>query len=206
MGAMALITVAAMLDTTVSAANAKGTAGKAHGFSGNLCSLVSATGLNAVHVSASCTRARATTKVTPSPLGPVRIVHYYAHWGAVGGDHWLSLSVLQVHASAPALAVARNAYKNTVLANGFLFSANPLASDFLDTISCVNPPEDDCTLGKILELVKNDSVQLFVHDTAPFINADNTAQPAVDETNDRGQEETIKAAFEGIGTSVEKGL
>jgi len=200
-GAVAAIVVAAALATTVSAA----TASKRTGFSGNLCSLVSAAQLSAVHVSAPCVKGRTSKKVTSTPLGPVKATHYYASWGTpggLGGTHWLTLSALKAQASGPALALARGSYRGTVLENGQVFSTNPLASDFLDTISCENPPTEDCTLGKILELVGNYSVQISLHDTAPFVNPDNPAMPAVDEANDGMQEDTIAAHFVGIGRSV----
>src|SRR5450631_3818187 len=130
-GAVAVIVVAAALATTVSAATAsRRTVVRRTGFSGNLCSLVSAAQLSAVHVSAPCVKGRTSKKVTSTPLGPVKATHYYASWGTpggLGGTHWLTLSALKAQASGPALALARGSYRGTVLENGQLFSTNPLA-------------------------------------------------------------------------------
>jgi hypothetical protein len=195
-GALASIAVAAALVTSPAAANVTATASRA--FGGNPCNLV--TSVLAVHITAPCLRAGTVTQQIHTPVGSVRAVTYKARWG--GGDHSLTLVVHNLRGSPAVLTAARTYFRGSILENGLLFSGKPLASEFLDTIACVNPPTEDCTTGKIEEIVGNYFVQIFLHDTAPFIYADNPTNPAVGEANDRAQEETLKGPWVTIGASV----
>lgn len=199
-GALAAAAAAAAGIGSASAASGTATASSV----GHLCRLVSAE-LMSVNVSSPCGKTRTVTVVSNTPLGPVRVVQYSTE--AASGLHSLRIVVQNPQVPAGEQAAAQQYLRGLVLANGALFSGKPLASDFLDTISCTNPNRtSDCTTGHIEAVVGPYFVQIFLHDTAPFIRPDNPQKPTVDDTNDRDQEDTVKQSFEAIGRSVIAGV
>jgi hypothetical protein len=203
--ALAAVTLAVAVIASAWAASETATASNAKVFPGNLCVLVSVAELAKVHVSSPCVKVRTATVVSNTPLGAVRIVQYSAV-AQSGADHSLRIVVQNPQVPASELAAAKQYLRGLALSNGQLFSRNPWASYYLDTASCANPPTDDCTAGTIKAVVGVYFVQIFLRDTAPFLHPDDPQNPAVDEANDRAQEDTAMTPFEAIGRSVIAGL
>jgi hypothetical protein len=168
-------------------------------FSGNICGLPLASAVAAANVTAPCVKGKTTRKTTKTPLGSVTQESFVAHWGTLprsGPGHFVTVVVGRFMGSASALAYGRTKIRAEVLSHGAPVSANPLASEFGDTVSCVNPPKEDCTHASVLALIKNYVVEVILYDAPP--TGVGEADPGEDEPQDRAQEETDKAPIVSI--------
>lgn len=152
---------------------------------GGVCSLVPTGALSTVHVSGKCQLLAPTT----------------AQWGSASSNHGLLVSVETIPASVRALILPR--FRSEVLRNGAPISvARGVASEYLATYACQNPPTGDCIHGEIMVLTGNSFAQIQLYHTAQFIRNDDPANPAVDEANDAAQENKDKAPFAAIAAAV----
>jgi hypothetical protein len=152
---------------------------------GGVCSLVPPGALPSVHVSGKCQLLAPTT----------------AQWGSASGNHGLELSVELIPANVRAIVLPR--FRSEVLKNGApIHAVHGIASEYLGTYSCSNPPTGDCIHGEIMVLTGTSAAQIQLYDTAQFIRADDNTDPAVDEANDAAQENKDRAAFAAIGIAA----
>lgn len=175
-------------------------------FNGNLCTVVSAGSLSTLKITDPCIHT-AVSKTVSTPIGSVQETSYQARWGTGGSisnpQPRLQIGAITVKSGPPAaIAYAASAFRQQVLANGAPFSSRPLATEVGDTLTCHNPPIDDCTEAEIMELVGQSGVTIVYRAPAIFIAADDPQKPSVGEANDRKQEKAIEAPFESLGRGV----
>jgi hypothetical protein len=172
-------------------------------FSGNLCSLLTGSEVAAANITASCVREKTSRTTTKTLLGSVTRESFKSHWGTVmlnTPDHYLLVVATRYTGSPAALAKGRKEIKVKILGHGAPASGNPLASVFIDTGSCVNPPTNDCTHANLMGLVKDYLVQVFLYDYPP--TGPGELVPGEDEPQDMAQEETDKAPTVSIFKAV----
>jgi hypothetical protein len=131
-------------------------------FSGNLCGLSIAGELATVNINAPCVKDKTTNKTVKTPLGTVMQQAFLAHWGSVpraGVAHFLTIVVGRLTGSPSALAYGRTKLRGRIFSRGALVSVGTLASLYTETVSCVNPPKEDCTQASVLAYVKTTSLK-----------------------------------------------
>jgi hypothetical protein len=168
-------------------------------FSGNICSLPLASEVAAANVTGPCVKGKTTRKTSKTPFGSVTQEAFVAHWGSLpltGPGHFVTVVVGRYTGSASALAYGRSKIRLKVLSHGAPVSISPLASELGDTVSCFNPPKEDCTHASVLGLVKNYVVEVILYDAPP--TGVGVTDPGEDEPQDRAQEETDKAPIVSI--------
>jgi hypothetical protein len=185
-----------------------GSAG-AKAFSGNLCATASKGALSALKISGPCHQSRS-TKVRATPFGSVRVTTYTAAWGPHGSisapTSHVSFAVIHVDGAAAALAFYAKSFRTEVLANGIPVKMNPLTTEAGDTVTCHNPPIDDCTRAEMMALVGHYGVIGVYYGPAKFVAVDDPQEPSVDEKNDRAQEDQVKAAVVALVNSITAAL
>jgi hypothetical protein len=178
-------------------------------FNGNLCTTASKAALNQLKVSGPCVHST-TSKVNSTPVGSVRSVIYQARWGSLGTleapTHHVTAEVIDVRGSAAAVAYAAKFFRGEVLSNGIPVATKPLTTEIGDTAACHNPPTGDCTKAEVMAIVGQRGLIVVYHGPAKFVAADDPQYPAVDEANDRAQEETVKGPLTAFASSITAAL
>jgi hypothetical protein len=175
---------------------------------GKLCRYVTDAELTAAHISARCINLKTiVTRGVSIPGGRIR----QRVFRAAAGHSCFTCSFVQISVDTPLvpharLPLVRSSLRAEVLANGALYSPKPLASVYMDTPACTNPPIGDCTRGTIKELVGNSLVIIGIYEPAIFVGLDNPTDPSVDAAHDVTQENLLKPALVAIGRSVAGGV
>jgi hypothetical protein len=205
---LVLATTSLLAAFAAAALPGSGNAG-AKAFSGNLCATASKGALSTLKISGPCAQSRS-TKVRSTPFGSVRVVTYTATWGPHGSisapTSHVSFGVIHVDGSASAIAFYAKSFRAEVLANGVPVKMKPLTTEAGDTVTCHNPPIDDCTRAEMMALVGHWGVIGAYYGPAKFIAVDDPQEPSVDDKNDLAQEDAVKTAVVALVNSITAAL